>query len=269
MKKQIRNFALSHCLSEMKKGVLSLVLVALTLALQPARASDVSLTVNESFSGNVSYDNSWTDWVVFAPTNNNSNPVRLVGGGNLISDISADGTLQPVSNPTITTSWSSGTPLASGANDSGLQAGIVGYMYSGATPCTYMSFSVISPSPDYTIDVYLDDWGLTTDLQLSNGGTTNTYSSFLTWINYQHLEIAVSGSEVGSDTTVMFTNFRDDDAWGQFDLYSAAVMGPVPEPSTLALAGLGGLSLLLFHRRQNRRYSEPSTQQKTNENKPS
>lgn len=236
----------------MKRVILLPVLAGLVLGAQPVYG-DATLTSVTDFSGNVSFDNSYTDWKLFAPANNSGSPVELSGGGSLISDISADGTITPGADGTITASWSSGTPVASADDDPGFLAGIVGYQY-GGTPCSYMAFSVTSPAADYTIDIYLRSWGFGYDanLTLDNAGTINTYPAYadsLGWVSYQHLVIDVTGSTLDSPTTITFDNFQGDDDWGQFDIYSADVVA-VPEPATLALAGLGGLSLLLFRRRR-------------------
>ncbi len=243
----------------MKRIIFLPALIGLALTVQTIRAGDATLTTIEDFNGNnVTYDNSFLDWKVFASVANDGNPVTLSGGGGLISDVSADGTLSGQNDAAITTSWSSGTPVGSYDSDPGYLSGIGGYMYwNYSTPLTYMTFSVTSPSTDYTIDIYTKNYGYGYDanLTLDNGGTINTYeaySSSLGWVNNSHLVIEVTGSAIGDPTTITFSNFAGDDAWGQFGIYSAAVssVAPVPEPTTTALAALGGAGLLLFRRRK-------------------
>jgi hypothetical protein len=243
----------------MKRIVLLPALVGLTLAVQPLYAGNATLTSIVDFNGNnVTYDNSFLDWRVFASAANGGNPVMLSGGGGLIGAVSADGTLSPQNDSSITTRWSSGTPVGSYDSDSGYLSGIGGYMYCNYSgPLTYMTFSVTSPNTDYTIDIYTKNYGYGYDanLTLENGGTINTYDAYSSdfgWVNNTHLVIEVTGSNIGDPTTITFSNFQGDDPWGQFGIYSAAVSGvaPVPEPTTIALAALGGAGLLLFHRRK-------------------
>ena len=64
----------------MKRVILLPALVGFILTVQSVHAGDATLTTIEDFSGNnVTYDNSFLDWKVFAAAANDGNPVTLSG----------------------------------------------------------------------------------------------------------------------------------------------------------------------------------------------
>jgi hypothetical protein len=236
----------------MKHIHLVLLFVGIVLAARSGFAGNATLTSVGAFSGTVSYDSGDTDWRVFAATNNSGNAVISSTGGGLISSIFTDGGTSKEQNPTIPAGWSSGTPVASASADPGYFAVLGGNRYAQyiGKP-NYAYFTVTSPGASYTIDLYIDNWGYQSylDLTLINGTTTNTYNNFASGKDYfEHIVIGVSGSTVGALTTVRFSDFSGNDAWGQLGFFSADVE-LIPEPSMLALVGLGGLGLCLFRRR--------------------
>ncbi len=87
------------------------------------------------------------------------------------------------------------------------------------------------------VGTYFDSTGMAHGF-LYNGSTYTTVDD----------PLGVKGTEVlGVDgNNVVGTYFRSSDVSHGFE----TTIGPVPEPTTLALAGLGGLGLLLFHRRK-------------------
>ena len=235
----------------MKRIRLVLLFVGIALATRSGFAGNASLTSVSAFSGTVTYGGADTDWRVFAATNNNGNAVISSTGGGLISGIFTDGGIGKEHDITIPASWTSGTPVASAVADTGYYAVLGGNQYSEyiGRP-NYAYFTVASPSANYTVDLYIDNWGYQSylDLTLINGTTTNTYNNFASGKNYfEHIVVGVTGSTVGSLTTIKFADFEGNDAWGQLGFFSADVIS-VPEPSTVALAGLGGLSLLWLRR---------------------
>jgi hypothetical protein len=58
------------------------------------------------------------------------------------------------------------------------------------------------------------------------------------------------GEFVYGDGTTTWNNFQGSSSIGNSEMVLTFDSLPVPEPSTLAMAGLGGLSLLLFRRRK-------------------
>jgi len=87
------------------------------------------------------------------------------------------------------------------------------------------------------VGTYFDSTGMAHGF-LYNGSTYTTVDD----------PLGVKGTEVlGVDgNNVVGTYFDSSDVSHGFE----TTIGPVPEPTTLALAGLGGLGLLLFHRRK-------------------
>lgn len=85
--------------------------------------------------------------------------------------------------------------------------------------------------------------------------SSTTYSIFaIGWSSAYATPTAaeLAGGKVGWSTVLQYTfgspiSTLSQPVWTQFAVTGA---GPVPEPTTLALAGLGGLSLLLFRRRK-------------------
>ena len=62
----------------MKRVILLPVLAGLVLVARPVYG-DAALTSVTDFSGNVTFDNSYTDWKLFAPVNNSGSPVETIG----------------------------------------------------------------------------------------------------------------------------------------------------------------------------------------------
>lgn len=239
-----------------KRNVLFSVVAGLVAASSSLWGSTVSLVSSNSFSGTVTYGNSFADWRVFSSTLNSGSAVVKAGGGGLISAVSSNATLSnEQASFHFPNSWTNGTPIASATSDPGYRAVLGGSSYAGYTQTpTTASFSVLSPSSDYTIDLYLIDWGYgdNLDLTVRNGSTTQTYTNFLSsygWVSDNHLVIGVTGSDIGELTTVEFTDFAGNDAWGQLGFASAGVT-IVPEPSLAVLAILGGIPLVLSRRRR-------------------
>ena len=120
--------------------------------------------------------------------------------------------------------------------------GYSGFLYNGSTYTTLSDPLSISTSAQgidgnnivgYYQDSSFNNYGF-----LYNGSTYTTVDD----------PLGVKGTEVlGVDgNNVVGTYFDSSDVSHGFE----TTIGPVPEPTTLALAGLGGLGLLLFHRRK-------------------
>lgn len=232
---------------------LSLIVIGIAATTSSGFAGNATLDSVVAFSGTVTYDSTHADWRVFAATNNNGNGVLSSSGDGLISSIFTDAATSGQQDGTIPSSWTGGTPVASASADPGFLDVISGSAYAGYTgKPTYAYFTVASPSADYTIDFYIINWGYQSylDLTLMNGSITNTYNNFASGVSYfEHIKVDVTGSTIGSLTTVRFSDFTGNDTWGQLGFYSAGITA-VPEPAVWGLAGLASTGWLLFRRRK-------------------
>ena len=236
-----------------------IILAGLAAAIPSVYAGNATLSSLTTFSGNVALGGSGVDdWIVFSPIANSGSPVRMAGGPGLISGVTTDGGVSPAfgywAGP-ASFSWSGGNPVAASSGDAGFLSVDGGYDLPNYTVNpTYADVTVTSPSTDYTVNLFINNWGFGYDLDVavSNGGSENTYNQFATdygWTSLDDLTISVTGATVGSLTTIDFSNITGDPDFGQLGFFAAEVTN-TPEPTTLALCGLG-LAGLRFIRRRN------------------
>jgi len=109
----------------------------------------------------------------------------------------------------------------------------------------------------YNSDTYQATGGALLDLNLYSSGTSaQTFTSgsavFNTGTEVINLSayIADLPATVGAHGNIYAGDFAGQGNGIIIGTWDVTAVAPVPEPATLALAGLGGLSLLLFHRRK-------------------
>jgi hypothetical protein len=110
---------------------------------------------------------------------------------------------------------------------------------------------------DYNSDTYLATGGASLDLNLYSSGTSaQTFTAGSAGFNTGTEVIDLSAYLADLPTTLDATGYiyagdssgpGDGTAIGRWEV---TVVAPVPEPTTLAFASLGGLSLLIFRRRK-------------------
>jgi hypothetical protein len=258
----------------MKTRVLGLAAPALLLAVA-ASGQTISTTVRHSDSGLGAIDynpnpSGTVDQYVILGDANSPSPA-------LSTAVSGDGTLVSGQyEPTyfVWTGGASGTP--GGVSGSTYNATIYnveaissGY---GSTPWTSASISLTAPSTAFKVDFFVHDFYANAGLDvLLNGHALGSYSSIMSSSGSRSTDFLfteqLSGVTQGDTLTFKFDGLQNlGSTYANIAIYAADVNltlppalndltptvlpNEVPEPSTLALAAMGALSLFLLRRRQ-------------------
>jgi hypothetical protein len=208
-------------------------------------------------------------------------PYAYSSGTTLSTTVSGDGTSVNAGGYTATYfTWTDGvsgtTAGASGTtynqnNMGGVQALSSGY---GTTPWTTAGISLTAPASSFTVELFVHDYYANASLGvLLNGQTIGTFESIMSSAAGRNTDFlfreTFSGLTLGDTVGLTFYDLQNlGSSWANIDLFAASVdlilptsvenltptsltnVSPVPEPSTLALAGLGGLGLFLKLRRR-------------------
>ncbi len=211
-------------------------------------------------------------------------PYAYSPGATLSTTVSGDGT--PVNAGGYTSTYftwvggASGT--TAGTSGSTYNASNLGGVeplstagYGQAQAWTTVSLSLTAPATSFTMDFFVHDYYANANLNVSlNGQTIGTFTNIMSSSGSRNTDFLfdqqVSGVTVGDTLTFTFNGLQNlGSAWANIDIDAASVdlilpttitdltpteltnVAPVPEPATLAFAGLGVLGcVLMFWRRK-------------------
>jgi hypothetical protein len=267
----------------MKRQVLKIISPLLLIA-GMVHGQDVTTTVRSSDSGLGDVDFNpginVSQFVIYG----NGTPYAYSPGATLSTTVSGDGT--PVNaggyTPTYFT-WAGGasgtTAGTSGStynvNDLGGVEPLSTAGYGQAQAWTTASISLTAPASSFTMDFFVHDYYADANLTVTlNGETIGQYDNIMRSSGSRNTDFLydqqVSGVTTGDTLEFTFDGLQNlGSSWANIDIFAASVdlilptdisdltatdLGNnVPEPSTLALVGFGGLGLLLFRRRRHMR----------------
>ena len=207
------------------------------VATAPAQSSiNGSLTTGANNSVNLTTlgTEDWAIWGSLTYLNPNSQPLRGLGQFALNYQFS----------------WNNGNSVASA---SGARGGLQDN--SGAGPGLGVgegfSFTVPASTSEQVLDVFVDEHlGIGQFTAKLTDGTTYVNSAIPSGVNSPgEYTIDFAAATAGQTMTITWKETSYTSSYDNAAIY-AVTLGTVPEPTTLALAGLGGLSLLLIRRRK-------------------